>query len=96
MMAWRVLTVCFAVQSLPPQKIGSTSDGSICGEPTHYSRKIHGIAQRGQLALFVLDIIKSLGRVTDIRWIQKGEVFQGSYCTAQGKSNCVHAYRVRY
>jgi len=36
------------------------------------------------LVLFVLDIVMALGRITHIKWIQKGEIFQGSYCTAQG------------
>jgi len=36
------------------------------------------------LVLFLLDIIMAMGRITHIKWIQKGEIFQGSYCTAQG------------
>jgi len=36
------------------------------------------------LVLFILDIVMALGRITHIKWIQKGEIFQGSYCTAQG------------
>jgi len=36
------------------------------------------------LALFSFDIVMALGRITSIRWVHEGKVFQGSYCTAQG------------
>lgn len=36
------------------------------------------------LMLFFFDIIMALGRVTSIKWVQEGKVYQGSYCTAQG------------
>jgi hypothetical protein len=29
----------------------------------------------------------ALGRVIEIKWVQDGSIFQGSYCTAQGISN---------
>jgi len=36
------------------------------------------------LVLFLFDIIMAQGRITHIRWIQKGEIYPGAYCTAQG------------
>jgi len=36
------------------------------------------------LALFSFDIIMALGRVTNIKWVHEGKIFQGNYCTAQG------------
>lgn len=36
------------------------------------------------LALFSFDIVMALGRITSIKWVQEGKVFQGGYCTAQG------------
>jgi len=36
------------------------------------------------LALFFFDIVMALGRITNIKWVHDGKVFQGNYCTAQG------------
>jgi len=40
-----------------------------------------------QLALFVFDMVMALGRITNIKWVQDGKIFEGSFCTAQGKNN---------
>jgi len=36
------------------------------------------------IVLFFFDIIMALGRVTNIKWVQEGRIFEGNYCTAQG------------
>jgi hypothetical protein len=43
------------------------------------------LIQLEQIALFFFDIIMALGRVTNIKWVQEGRIFEGNYCTAQGK-----------
>lgn len=39
-----------------------------------------------QLSLLTFDAIQAMGNVLDIRWVNIGKVFTGSYCTAQGAS----------
>jgi len=35
--------------------------------------------------LLFSDIITALGNVMNVEWLQKGKIFQGDYCAAQGK-----------
>jgi hypothetical protein len=37
-----------------------------------------------QLSLLVADLVQALGTIMDIRWIHKGIVRVGGFCTAQG------------
>ena len=37
-----------------------------------------------QIALFAFDLLQSLGRTLDIRWVTKGKVYTGTYCNAAG------------
>ena len=35
--------------------------------------------------LFLFDVIMAFGRITSIKWVHERKVFEGGYCTAQGK-----------
>lgn len=38
-----------------------------------------------------MDTIQALGSILDARWAFRGEVVEGTYCTAQGKSQTCHS-----
>jgi hypothetical protein len=37
-----------------------------------------------QLSLLIADLVQAVGTIMDIRWIHKGIVRVGGFCTAQG------------
>ncbi|EIM82772.1 uncharacterized protein STEHIDRAFT_160399 [Stereum hirsutum FP-91666 SS1] len=36
------------------------------------------------LSLFTFDLIQAIGSVMDMKWVNEGKTYKGSYCTAQG------------
>ena len=36
------------------------------------------------LSLFTFDLIQAVGTVLDVKWVNEGMVYTGTYCTAQG------------
>jgi hypothetical protein len=37
-----------------------------------------------KIFLFLADMVQAVGAVMDIRWIHRGEVVAGQFCTTQG------------